>query len=123
MKSCQVCPISCLTIGVHPKTRVQLGSNYCQIGSKIVYHNAERNHTGQQDRFFPTALGAGGLELKSERIRAVVTLSSALTARPVRGNDCYHCCQIDLAFVVRDDLGLTQPYSRALIEVAMKSGF
>ena len=35
---------------------------------------------------------------------------------------CIHCCQIDLAFGVQDDLGLTPRYSRALREVATNGG-
>src|SRR5712692_2883075 len=41
-------------------TWVQLGSNSCQIRSKTVYHDAEQSQTDQQDRFFATALVAGG---------------------------------------------------------------
>jgi hypothetical protein len=36
---------------------------------------------------------------------------------------CIHCCQIYLAFVVRDDLGLTRRYSRALRELVTNSRF
>ena len=49
------------------KTWVQLGSNYCQIRSKTVYHDAEQSQTDQQDRFFATALGAGGPRFESGR--------------------------------------------------------
>src|SRR5437667_8438589 len=63
--------IICATLGVHPRDSdpswVQLGSKYCQIRSKTVYHDAEQSQTDQQDRFFETALGAGGPEFKSRR--------------------------------------------------------
>jgi hypothetical protein len=32
-----------------------------------VHHDVEQSQTDQQDRFFATALGAGGLEFKSPR--------------------------------------------------------
>ena len=32
-----------------------------------MHHDAEQNQTDQQDRFFATALGAGGLEFESPR--------------------------------------------------------
>src|SRR5580704_17988689 len=67
MKSCKVCPIFCLTTGVHPTTWDQLRSKYCRIRSKTVYHDVEQSETDQQDRFFATALGAGGLEFESPR--------------------------------------------------------
>jgi len=49
------------------KSWVQLGSKCCQIRSKTVDHDAEQSRTDLQDRFFATALGAGGLEFKSPR--------------------------------------------------------
>ena len=38
------------------------------------------------------------------------------------GLNCYHCCQIDLPFSVRDGLGLTRRYSKASGEVLTNSG-
>jgi hypothetical protein len=50
----------CLTIRVHPKTWVQLGSKCCQIRYKTGYYDTEQSQANQSDRFLFSSLQAGG---------------------------------------------------------------
>jgi hypothetical protein len=75
----------CASLRVHPRVHstswVQLGSKCCQIRSKTLYHDAEQSQTDQQDRFFATALGAGGPLFKSARTDHLPLFSETNGAR------------------------------------------
>lgn len=63
-------------------------------------------------------VGSAALAAAGFLLGCPVLYKAPIAARRLRG---IHCYQIDLAFGVREDLGITQHYSRALREVVTNS--